>query len=88
MWADRPTSGDAQRVVAYLVDQWAQQFLSTSMPLAMANLDMAPDDVLRLEITTKTVSERRGCGLIMRLHHRRAHERDSRAAESAALMKP
>ena len=43
-------SGDAQRVVAYLLDQWAQQFRSTSIPLAMANLDMAPDDVLRLEL--------------------------------------
>ena len=43
-------SGDAQRVVAYLLDQWAQQFRSTSIPLAMANLDMAPDEVLRLEI--------------------------------------
>lgn len=44
-------SGDAQRVVAYLLDQWAQQFRSTSIPLAMANLDMAPGDALRLEIT-------------------------------------
>ncbi len=43
-------SGDAQRVVAYLVDQWAQQFRSTSIPLAMVNLDMASDDGLRLDI--------------------------------------
>ena len=33
-------SADAQRVVAYLVDQWAQQFRSTSIPLAMDNLDI------------------------------------------------
>ena len=43
-------SADAQRVVGYLVDQWAQQFRSTSIPLAMDNLDMEPDDALRLDI--------------------------------------
>ncbi len=43
-------SADAQRVVAYLVDQWAQQFRSTSIPLAMDNLEMEPNDALRLEI--------------------------------------
>ncbi len=43
-------SGDAQRVVDYLLDDWAKQFRSTSIPLAMENLDMAPDDALRLEI--------------------------------------
>ena len=43
-------SGDAQRVVDYLLDDWAKQFRSTSIPLAMDNLEMAPDDALRLEI--------------------------------------
>ncbi len=43
-------SADAQRVVDYLLDDWAKQFRSTSIPLAMDNLAMEPDDVLRLEI--------------------------------------
>ncbi len=43
-------SGDAQRVIDYLLDDWAQQFRSTSIPLAMNNLAMAPDDALRLEV--------------------------------------
>ena len=43
-------SGDAQRVVDYLLDDWAEQFRSTSIPLAMDNLEMVPDDALRLEI--------------------------------------
>ena len=43
-------SGAAQRVVDYLVDDWAKQFRSTSIPLAMDNLEIAPDDALRLEI--------------------------------------
>ena len=43
-------SGDAQRVVDYLLDDWAKQFRSTSIPLAMENLEMAPSDAMRLEI--------------------------------------
>ncbi len=43
-------SGDAQRVVDYLLDDWPKQFRSTSIPLAMDNLEMAADDALRLEI--------------------------------------
>ena len=43
-------SGDAQRVIDYLLDDWAKQFRSTSIPLAMDILEMAPDDALRLEI--------------------------------------
>ena len=43
-------SADAERVVAYLLDDWAKQFRSTSIPLAMDNLDMEPDDGLRLQI--------------------------------------
>ena len=42
-------SGDAQRVVDFLLDDWENQFRSTSIPLAMDNLEMAPDDALRLE---------------------------------------
>ena len=43
-------SGDGERVVAYLLDDWAKQFRSTSIPLAMANLGIEPDDALRLAI--------------------------------------
>ena len=43
-------SSDAQRVVEYLLADWAQQFRSTSIPLAMANLGIDPNDALRLEI--------------------------------------
>ncbi len=43
-------SSDAQQVVDYLVADWAKQFRSTSIPLAMDNLAMAPDDALRLEV--------------------------------------
>ena len=38
-------SGDAQRVIDYLLDDWANQFRSTSIPLAMDNLEMEPDAV-------------------------------------------
>jgi hypothetical protein len=43
-------SAKARQVVEYLVADWNQQFHSTSVPLAMANLGMEPDDTLRLEI--------------------------------------
>lgn len=43
-------SADARRVVDYLVDDWQKQFRSTSIPLAMHNLGIEPDDVLRLEV--------------------------------------
>ena len=41
---------NAQQVVDYLLDDWAKQFRSTSIPLAMMNLGIEPDDALRLEI--------------------------------------
>ena len=40
-------SGEAQRVVDYLLDDWDKQFRSTSIPLAMDNLAVEPDDALR-----------------------------------------
>lgn len=43
-------SADAQRVVDYLLEDWSQRFHSTSIPRAMQNLGMEPDDELRLEI--------------------------------------
>ncbi len=43
-------SGDAQRVVDYLLDDWKEQFRSTSIALAMENLGIEPDDEVRLEI--------------------------------------
>lgn len=46
----RQLSADAERVVDYLLDDWKQQFRSTSVPLAMDNLGIAPNDALRLEI--------------------------------------
>jgi len=49
--ADREEiSAKARPVVEYLLADWNQQFHSTSVPLAMANLGMEPDDALRLEI--------------------------------------
>ena len=40
----------AQRVVDYLLQDWAKRFRSTSIPLAMANLEIPPNDALRLEV--------------------------------------
>ncbi len=49
--ADREEiSAKARPVVEFLLADWNQQFRSTSVPLAMANLGMEPDDALRLEI--------------------------------------
>ncbi|MCI0485331.1 MAG: hypothetical protein L0229_01895 [Blastocatellia bacterium] len=39
-----------QQVVDYLLKDWQKQFRSTSIPLAMKNLGMKPDDGLRLKI--------------------------------------
>ena len=43
-------SGDGQRIVDYLIDDWRKQFRSTSIPLAMDNLGIAADDAVRLEV--------------------------------------
>ena len=43
-------SAEGKQVVDYLLDDWGKQFRSTSIPLALSNLGMEPNDVLRLEI--------------------------------------
>ena len=43
-------STQEQQVVDYLLDDWSKRFHSTSIPLAMSNLSMKPDDALRLRI--------------------------------------
>ncbi|MEE9161406.1 MAG: hypothetical protein V3U35_00410 [Candidatus Neomarinimicrobiota bacterium] len=43
-------SPDGKKVVDYLVKDWDKRFRSTSIPLAMSNLGIAPEDNLRLEI--------------------------------------
>lgn len=48
--AAQELSADAQRVVDYLVEDWSKQFRSTSIPLAMENLGIAPNGDLRLEV--------------------------------------
>jgi len=56
--AARPAAGGtaqelsprARQVVEYLLDDWSQQFRSTSIPLAMKNVGLEPDDDLRLEV--------------------------------------
>ena len=47
---DSSLSAQAQKVVDYLLEDWGKRFRSTSIPLAMSNLGMDPDDALRLEI--------------------------------------
>ena len=48
--ADKDLSAKGQKVVDYLVKDWQKRFRSTSIPLAMSNLGLKPDDDLRLEI--------------------------------------
>ena len=43
-------SGPARQVVDYLLEDWEKRMHSTSIPAAMENLDIAPDDDLRLEV--------------------------------------
>ena len=43
-------SPDGKKVVDYLVKDWDKRFRSTSIPLAMSNLGIPPEDDLRLEI--------------------------------------
>ena len=43
-------STEGQKVVDYLLDDWNKNFRSTSIPLAMSNLGMKPNDGLRLEV--------------------------------------
>ena len=48
--AEDVLSPQASRVVEYLLDDWKKQFRSTSIPLAMSNVGLDPNDSLRLEI--------------------------------------
>lgn len=43
-------SAEVQQVVDYLFKDWERQFRSTTISQAMANLDMKPDDALRLQV--------------------------------------
>lgn len=43
-------SHDADKVIEYLLADWAKQFRSTDISTAMDNLGMEPDDELRLQI--------------------------------------
>ena len=43
-------SDDAQRVVDYLLDDWQTHMHSTGIALAMQNLEMEPNDDVRLEV--------------------------------------
>ncbi len=43
-------SDEGKQVIDYLLDDWGKQFRSTSIPLAMSNLGMEPNDALCLEI--------------------------------------
>ncbi|MFQ5605691.1 MAG: hypothetical protein ACE5HS_20675, partial [bacterium] len=43
-------NAEEQKVVDYLLADWNKQFRSTSIPLAMKNLDLQPDDDFRLNI--------------------------------------
>ncbi len=48
--ADKDLSANSEMVVDYLVKDWKKRFRSTSIPLAMSNLGIMPNDDLRLEI--------------------------------------
>ncbi len=48
--ARQTLSLEAQRIVDYLLEDWGKQFRSTSIPLAMSNMALAPSDDLRLEV--------------------------------------
>ena len=43
-------SAEGQRIVDYLIDDWAKRFRSTSIPLATENLGVAANDAVRLEV--------------------------------------
>lgn len=43
-------SPKGKKVVDYLLNDWAERMHSTSVPLAMENLGLEPDDALRIEI--------------------------------------
>ena len=43
-------SADGQKIVDYLLEDWGQRMHSTSISLAMKNLDMKPNDTVRLEV--------------------------------------
>ena len=49
-WAQIKLSNEEQKVVDYLLKDWKLRFRSTSIPLAMGNLSIEPDDELRLRI--------------------------------------
>ena len=46
--ADFPAEG--KQVIGYLLEDWQKQLRSTSIPLAMSNLEIEPNDDLRLKI--------------------------------------
>jgi hypothetical protein len=50
VFASAEISPQGKKVVDYLLDDWAEHMHSTSIPLAMQNLGMEPDERLRLEI--------------------------------------
>jgi len=43
-------SAEGQRIVDYLLEDWGKRFRSTSISLAMSNLEIKPDDDLRLQV--------------------------------------
>ncbi len=43
-------SPEAKQIVDYLLADWSEQMHSTTIPLAMENLAIEPDDSLRLEV--------------------------------------
>jgi len=43
-------SAAASSIVDYVIDDWQKRFRSTSIPLAMDNLDLEQDDAVRLEV--------------------------------------
>ncbi|MFC1564768.1 hypothetical protein ACFL6G_07510 [candidate division KSB1 bacterium] len=43
-------NSDMNKIINYLLDDWLKPMHSTSIPLAMENLGITPDDDLRLEI--------------------------------------
>lgn len=43
-------SSEGQQIVDYLLADWSKHMHSTSIPLAMKNLGLEPDDALRLQV--------------------------------------
>ncbi len=43
-------SAEGRKVVDYLFKDWQQQFRSTTIPQAMGNLGMKPDDAFRIQV--------------------------------------